>query len=192
MRGVRWIRRRLSSEAGFSLVELVSSMAIMVTVMGGITSLMVSGTKAEANLNKRFQAQSQARVAIDRMRRDVHCARGATAASSPAASVTLDVTGCSFAGASNNLTWCTVAAGTVYEIWRYQSSTCSGTGQRMAQWVTNQQPFTFYAASGSVLGGTGSRATMGVTMTVNLTPTKTERAYMLQTTIVLRNTTRPA
>lgn len=192
MTGVRWIRLRLSSEAGFSLVELVASMAIMVTVMGGITSLMVSGTKSEADLNKRFQAQQEARVAVDRLRRDVHCARSATAATSPAASVTLDVTGCSFAGASTSLTWCTVLAGTAYQVWRYQSATCSGTGRKMADWLRNDKPFTFNAASGSVIGGSGSRATMGVTMTVNLTPTKIERDYKLDTTIVLRNSLRPA
>jgi prepilin-type N-terminal cleavage/methylation domain-containing protein len=67
------LRARLRDERGFTLLELLASMTILMTVMGGLTALMVSGTASQVEMNRRFQAQTEARLGLDRMRRDIHC-----------------------------------------------------------------------------------------------------------------------
>jgi len=51
------IRSRLGAERGYSLVELLTVMAIMGVVMTGVTALLVQGSNAEVDMNGRFQAQ---------------------------------------------------------------------------------------------------------------------------------------
>lgn len=184
------VRSRLREERGFTLIELLVSMVILMTVMGGLTALMTSGTSAEAELNRRFQAQSEAHVALASLRRDGHCASGASVTG---ATLTLTVsTSCPTSGGGTSLTWCTIANGSYYGLWRYLGGACSGTGRKVADYLTTQNAFVYVPASGSSAAGTGKLATLALTFSVNLTPTKAERSYDLQDTIALRNTTRPA
>jgi hypothetical protein len=165
-------------------------MTILMTVMGGLTALMVSGTQAQAEVSRRFEAQGEGRLALDLLRRDVHCA-SASSVASPAATVTLTVTGCSFA-VGNSTTWCTVANGTGrYGLWRYDSATCSGSGRKIADYLTTANAFTYNPASGSAAAGTGKLASMGIVLDVNLTPGNPERVYALHDTVVFRNSSRP-
>lgn len=184
---------RLRSERGFTLIETLASMSILMTVMGSLTGLLVSGTKAQLDMNNRFQAQTQARLGLDFLRREVHCASASTAAS-PASSVTLTVAStCPTAAGQTSITWCTVAAaGGSYDLWRYSGSSCSGQGRRWATNLTMQSPFTYTAPSGSAAAGTGQLAFLQVQLHVNLTPSKAEKTYRLEDRIVLRNSTRPA
>ena len=71
---MRHLLRLTRSESGHTLVELLAVMIIMGIVLTALTTLFVSGAKAELETNKRFQAQSQARIAVDRLRREIHCA----------------------------------------------------------------------------------------------------------------------
>ena len=41
--------------------------------MTALVSLFTSGAKAELDMNRRFEAQQNARLALDRMRRELHC-----------------------------------------------------------------------------------------------------------------------
>lgn len=66
-------------QAGYTLVELLAVMLILGIVLTGLTTAFVSGSHAELTLNRRFQAQQQARLALDRIRSDVHCAFAAQA-----------------------------------------------------------------------------------------------------------------
>ncbi len=68
------LRRLIRSESGFSLVELIVTMAIMLTVIAAITDTLTSGARSEANVAQRIQAQSDARQALALMREDVNCA----------------------------------------------------------------------------------------------------------------------
>lgn len=75
-------RRLLHGEQGFSLVELLVTMAILGVVLSAITTVFVSGSKAELDMNRRFQAQQNARLAFGQLRSDIHvasCASVATA-----------------------------------------------------------------------------------------------------------------
>lgn len=186
------IRRRLAGERGFTLVETLASMSILMTVMGGLTGLMVSGTKAQLDMNNRFEAQTQARLGLDLFRREVHCA-SASSQANPASSVTLTMTGCPTAGGQTSITWCTVSAGGgSYELWRYTGASCSGQGRVWATNLTTQNAFTYTAPSGSVAAGTGQLAFLQIALHVNLTPAKPEKTYRLEDRIVLRNSARPA
>ena len=53
-------------------------LAILGTVVGALTTLFVQATNAEFESNRRFQAQQAARIAIDKMRREIHCASAIT------------------------------------------------------------------------------------------------------------------
>ena len=66
--------RLVRSEGGFTLVELLVTMAIMLTVFTAITGSFASGLKAETRTTKRTQAQLDARQALTRMRQDLNCA----------------------------------------------------------------------------------------------------------------------
>jgi prepilin-type N-terminal cleavage/methylation domain-containing protein len=72
------VLRRLREERAYSLVELVTVMAIMSIVMTGITTVFVQGSNAELDMNNRFQAQTSVRLALDKLRQDVHCSSAVT------------------------------------------------------------------------------------------------------------------
>jgi prepilin-type N-terminal cleavage/methylation domain-containing protein len=181
----RW-RMLLAGESGFTLPELLVSMAILVTVMTAITGLLVSTSKAELDMNNRFAAQTEAKLGLSKMRREVHCAISAVTAAGPPARATLTLdAACPTAGAGTAISWCTVQNGTGrYGLWRYVGSACSGTGVKVADYLSAGSIFTYYPQS------TASLAKLGVNFDVNLTPSNPGRAFRIQDDLVLRNSTR--
>ena len=85
-------RLRIGGEAGYSLVEMLTVMVIMSIVFAGITDIFVAGSKASAEQDRRFQAQLSTRLALDKIRRDIHCASDVTPYST--SSATLKITAC--------------------------------------------------------------------------------------------------
>jgi len=73
--------RRLAGEGGLTLVEAIVVMVILGTVLAGITTVFVNGSRAELQNNNRFRAQETARVALDQLRLDAHNACAANVAS---------------------------------------------------------------------------------------------------------------
>ena len=67
------VRRRFVREDGYTLIELLIVCVVLSTVLGALTILFVNASKAELQMNQRFQAQQDARVAVDKMRREIHC-----------------------------------------------------------------------------------------------------------------------
>lgn len=165
------------------MIELLITMAIMGVVLAGLTTVFVSGSKAELDLNQRFQAQANGLVALDKIRAEVHCA---SAVNTTGSSVTLTMpTGCKTAS-NTTVTWCTSQVGsstTRYALYRYQGSgTCTG-GVNWADYVTQASAFTFTQQSSTTL------AKLHVYLPINLTPGK-KRTYALQDDIYLRNSSR--
>ncbi|MDX6439233.1 MAG: hypothetical protein QOF45_1816 [Gaiellaceae bacterium] len=190
---LRALRR---SERGFTLIETLASMTILMTVMGGIAALMVSGTNAEVDMNRRFQAQTEARLGLDKLRKDAHCSYNVALAGTPATiagvayypTTTLSMSAaCPTSGGGTTVTWCTVANGAGrYGLWRYLGGACSGTGRKVADYLTTQTAFSYTAP----IAGSKELKQVGTLLPVNLTPTKTERVYTLQDDLVLRNSVR--
>ena len=67
-------RRILRSDDGFTLVELIVAMAMMLTIFTAITGAFASGLNARQRGTDRAQAQLDARQALALMREDLNCA----------------------------------------------------------------------------------------------------------------------
>lgn len=188
------MRRRIGAlrrdEGGYTLVELIISMTILGSIMTSISLLLVSATTSEVDMNNRFQAQAAARLGLDGIRREVHCAQSVAVSGTaspdgryPVATLTIPST-CPTAGGLTSITWCTAASGSRWSLWRYQSATCSGTGRKYADHLTQAGAFTYSAQSATSL------AFLSVYLPVNVPSPRTTRSYVLDDNIVLRNSTR--
>ena len=182
--------RRLRGEHGFSLVEMLTVMIIMSVILTGLTTLFVQGSNAELDMNRRFEAQQDSRVALDKLRREIHCAQGASTnpATGEAPMLTLDLPGqcpTSVNDAQTNVTWCSVsvAAGR-YSLHRKVGVSCDATGVRWADHLTQANLFTYQAAS------TESLAKVRVSFPVDVKLGDATPVYRLCDHIVLRNTLR--
>ena len=179
----------IRDERGYSLPELITTMAVLSVVLGGLTSLFVAGSNADADLNRRFQAQSDARVAMDRLRREVHRACGVSGITpgTPSSSVTfLYPSGTTCALDAQSVSWCAVGSGTRYGLYRIQAQSCTGATAKFADYLTYSTPFTF--TNGDTT--THALARLNVDLRINRTPTKTVNAYRLTDDIAFRNFTR--
>lgn len=183
---------RLGSEGGYSLIEMLTVMVIMSVVFAGVTGVFVAGSKAQADQERRFQAQLTTRLALDKIRRDIHCANDVISNSGggtyPSSNVTLKIpSGCS----GGDVSWCTASVGgstTRYALYRQAGTSCSASGTKIADYLTN--------ASGNVFttflhtSGCGCLASLAVDFRVSVKSSATVDNYDLGDTIYLRNSTR--
>jgi prepilin-type N-terminal cleavage/methylation domain-containing protein len=181
----RLLVRLLREQRGYSLMELLVAMSILGAVMTSVSVLLVSATNSEVDMNRRFQAQTEARLGLDLMRREVHCAMSVSPAGA-SASVTLTIPAtCPTSGGNTSITWCTVANGSNrWGLWRYPGSSCSGTGKRYADYVTASSIFIYTAQTVDKL------AFLNVRLPINIKPSEPRFLYNLEDDIVLRNSTR--
>lgn len=176
---MRHLLRHMRSESGHTLVELLAVMIIMGIVLTALTTLFVSGAKAELETNKRFQAQSQARIAVDRLRREIHCA-SAISVGGGGASVVVTLPA-----------HCPTSGGVIAQI-TYDTVFVSANRYRLRRanvivadfLSTNSSLFSYIAPS------TSARGQLHVDMSVNLNPNEGWKRWHLVTDIVLRNTLR--
>ena len=191
MRRLR-VLRGLRGERGYSLIEMLIVLSIMSVVMGALTTVFVQASNSELDMNNRFQAQQESRLALDKMRREVHCGSVATPAGS-SSSVTLTLPAYCKTG-SGSITWCTRNVSTNrYALYRVVGVTCSG-GVKWADYLVPTSSatvcsgtlciFTYQAQS------TSSLAKLHVDFPVNVKPSKSVELYELADDIVLRNSTR--
>ena len=59
--------------------------AILAIVLGGLTTLFVSALTSQVDQPNRVQAQQNARLALDALRREIHCAKAITPETMPSA-----------------------------------------------------------------------------------------------------------
>jgi prepilin-type N-terminal cleavage/methylation domain-containing protein len=178
------ILRRLRREGGYTLIELLTVTAILGTVLGSLGVLFIQSSKAEIDMNRRFRAQQDARVAVDKMRREIHCANAITPGGvSTAISVSLPSQCPSGAspgisgGLVTNVTFDVVGSGQRFQLRR--------NSVRLADYVTQQSAFDYTAP----LAGT-SLGKLRVTLPINVEPSNGLKEWRLVSDIVLRNTTR--
>ena len=182
----------LRGERGYSLIEMLIVLSIMSVVMGALTTVFVNASNAELDMNNRFQAQQEARLALDKMRREVHCGSVATPAGQ-SSSVTLTLPTYCKTG-SGSITWCTRNVSTNrYALYRVAGSTCTGG----VEWADYLVPTSNAAVCSGTLciftytaQSTTSLAKLHVDFPVNIKPAKSTELYELADDIVLRNSTR--
>jgi prepilin-type N-terminal cleavage/methylation domain-containing protein len=169
-------------ERGYTLVEMLTVLVIFSTVMSALLVLFVQGTNAELDMNNRFQAQQDARLALDKIRREAHCATAVTVSSASAVTLSLP----SYCPTGNgSVTWCTASLGASrYGLFRKAGAACDATGVRWADHLTTANVFGYAAQSPTTL------AKLSVDFPVNVKPSRTVDTYELKDDIVLRNSTR--
>jgi prepilin-type N-terminal cleavage/methylation domain-containing protein len=186
------VRARLAAlrrdERGYSLIELLTAMTILGSVMASLTVVLVSATNADARMNQEFQAQTQARTALERFRREGHAACKADPVG-VAAAVTLTYVSAGVCPASGGIqvTWCTVANGSSrYGLYRSQGPSCSAsTGVKVADYLIVENAFNYQTTA-------NRRAKVGLNLQVNTDPARVRGTYALDDDIVLRNSLRTA
>jgi prepilin-type N-terminal cleavage/methylation domain-containing protein len=176
------VRARLRGEAGYSLVEMLTVMVIMSIVFSGITQIFVSGSKAQADQDNRFQAQLGSRLALDKIRKDIHCATDVTPFAT--SSVTLKLP----AGCGGDVSWCTVAVSGYtnrYRLYRQAGTTCSASGTMIADYLISANAFPAFLHT----VGCSCLASLQLDFKVS-NRGSTADAYELTDTVFLRNSTR--
>jgi hypothetical protein len=141
-----------------------------------------AGVRAELRANREFQAQQNARLALDRIRQELHCANAISAPNGTAVSTITVTLPTVCRGADTTVTYATgtVATG------RWELTRTGGTSgaSTVADYLTSSTIFTYYVPASGTLGR------LAVDIPVNLNPTDTSTEWRLQDDIVLRNTTR--
>jgi prepilin-type N-terminal cleavage/methylation domain-containing protein len=183
------LRARLAESGGYSLSEMLVVLAILGIVLAALVQLFVSASHAQVDMNNRFQAQQNARLALDGLRREIHCASAVTGTST---SITITLgTYCPSYSGSANVTWCTKdkngtpgGATAPYTLWRYNGACGSGASH---QWAGNLTMGTVFAITAPA---TGTLGYVSVDLPVDPTPGDAMQRYELKDDIVLRNTAR--
>src|SRR5437879_4784882 len=141
MASCRLVLRRALGQAGYTLMETLVVMTILVIVIGAIADGFTSASRAETDQTARADDQEAARQALDRLRRDIHCASAATVAAtnlalpqngytlnltvSPGQCVAVTAGKSVLQNGSDGVQWCTVLKGpNHYALYRTVVTTC--------------------------------------------------------------------
>jgi len=177
------LRASRHDEGGYTVTELLCVMAILGVVIGSLTVMLTSASAAQQRMSLEFQAQTDARMALDRLRREARAACSVTPAGASSTITFQYVTAGSCSG-GNQVSWCTVANGTSrWGLHRQAGATCGASGVRVADHLTVATAFDHQTA-------TGRRPKVVVTLAINPNPLKPARTYRLVGDVVLRNATR--
>jgi prepilin-type N-terminal cleavage/methylation domain-containing protein len=193
---LRRLGRRLAGRDGYTLVELIAVLAIFLTVLTPLVTLFTAGINAETGASRRFDAQQNARLALDRLRRELHCSDGITAsATSPTTvnSITVSLPSqCpSAAGVTTSVVYDTHLVST--NRWTLRR-TKGGVTVVIADYITAPSGSNPATWDGKVFSYTpqssSSRGLLHVDIPVNVNPNEGSKSWRLVDDIVLRNTLR--
>ncbi|MGE5275180.1 MAG: type II secretion system protein J [Verrucomicrobiota bacterium] len=194
----RVARRSPAAEDGFTLIEMLVVMIVLLAILAPLTASLVSAQTAQVDQTRRFDAQENARQALDRMRKGIHCAHGVTDPyANDAGGFTIVMTETNLTGQAecpglvqtnaSGVQWCTVPVGGATDRFRLYrendpDNACTGTGSTfMTDYLTDPA---IWASPTCV---TGQYPTVAVTMPVDVDPSKKPGAYELSDQIALRN-----
>jgi prepilin-type N-terminal cleavage/methylation domain-containing protein len=181
------------NERGYSLVELLVTMVILSVVVGGLSTVFISGSSAQVRLDERFRAQQSSRLALDRLRVDIHCATAAQAQTiNTYPGIKLNETSCY--PTTPTVSYCVIQ--TSASPLRYGLYRATGTGATdctssdttrvlIADSLTSTSVFTTAAIPQYSLQTVGVDIKVGVD-----SASTTKNAYELTDSIVARNSTR--
>jgi len=172
-----------------TIAELLTTMAILAFVMTGILGVFVGGLNATTDMNERFQAQQDARIALTAMRNDIRgaCTAAVGTVTGQAANSLVALTepggangDCSTA---TQVTWCVDSAGHAAPFTLQRQTTgagaCSGTS-RARSLTTNLNVFTCSTSA-------TARPQILVALQVDANLVSTKGLYKLTDAITVRN-----
>lgn len=174
----------LAREDGMTLPELLTAMSILAVVLTGILVVFVGGLNATTNMNERFQAQQNGRLALSSLRYEVGFACSETVTASQTTLLLPDATTHSCTGSTNQVTWCASSSNGVapFGLYRQTGSTCAA-----ATGVSRAGSLTTNAIFSSPTCAVGTRPQLGVTLPVDANLNSAAGTYTLSDTITLRN-----
>jgi prepilin-type N-terminal cleavage/methylation domain-containing protein len=196
-------RLALAGENGVTLVEMLVVMVVLLIILASLTGAYVSAQTAQVDQTRRLDAQENARQALDRMRKDIHCAHGVTDPYEndedigPTSGYTIVMTETNVTGtaecpglvqtSASAVQWCTIpVAGATdrYQLYRENDpdEQCDGADATfMTDYLTRPDLWS------SPTCISGQYPTVEVTMPVDVDPSKKPGAYELGDEIALRN-----
>lgn len=216
-RALRNARARAAEERGITIIEMLVTMAVMIIILSALTTVAVEASNSEVRTNKRYRAQVAGRLALDKVRRELHCAGSVAVVNSSGTTLAAGVVGngiyttlggyCPSNGLTTNgallvkVTWCTSAStlktGT-FALYRLASLStqpaCATTGVKWADYLTTATPFCIPSTSascGGIFKPASSLSTLYVNFPVNINgASSTTAKFTLVDNIALRNSVR--
>jgi type II secretory pathway pseudopilin PulG len=193
MTGAR-IRARLAREEAHTFVEMITTMAMLSFVMAAVAALFVSGLHQQTDMDQRFQAQQNARLALTSMRSDIRNSCVAPVVYSTPASVTPLASGvfgakvtlasaCSGGVATSNVTWCADSStgAAPFGLYRQTGTTCAyNNGVKRADQLKTSAVFALSTTS-------GRRPMLALSFPVDANLNTTNGVYTLSDTVMARN-----
>jgi prepilin-type N-terminal cleavage/methylation domain-containing protein len=202
-----WVRRRLAAEGGFTLIELLITLILMSIVMGAITTSFSTAFVGEARAIAEATNEENARLALNRLRMDIHCAQAVTASPGVTAQggyfivltekrdpLTNDPV-CkkiALATGSSWIEWCTIQI-TIsrWQLYRDDLKDCSGDHSTfMVDYIVLPNIWTVNADPTTLLPDDCWQGSIGVDLITNEQPGNGKYEYRLADSIGMRNTSR--
>jgi type II secretory pathway pseudopilin PulG len=170
---------RLRDDRGFTIVELLIVCATLGIVLTGLVNVFVSGSRAGADADARFQAQQADRLALDKLEYEARCASGATLVSGGVGVTLTFQPTCSHVAGTASVTWC-VASGVLT---RFVGTACGGSGTPYARSITSPAPFSLPTPV------SGSLPQLAISLSANSSGRSSD-GFALTDTLTLRNAQR--
>jgi type II secretory pathway pseudopilin PulG len=191
--GVR-IRARLAREEGQTFIEMLTVMAMLSFVMAAVATLFVAGLHAQTDMDQRFQAQQNARLALVSIRHDIRTScvapqvystpsSGTPLASGVYGAKVVFASACSAGVATSNVTWCADSStgGAPFGLYRRTGTTCTySTGVKKADQLKVNTVFALSTVS-------GRRPQLAVSFPVDANLSTTNGVYTLSDSVMARN-----
>lgn len=188
------IRARLAREEGQTFIEMLTVMAMLSFVMAAVATVFVAGLHAQTDMDQRFQAQQNARLALTSIRHDIRTSCVAPQVySTPSSSTTLAsgvfgakvvfASACSAGVATSNVTWCADSStgAAPFGLYRQTGTTCAyGSGVKRADQLKTSAVFALSTTS-------GQRPQLALSFPVDANLSTTNGVYTLSDTVMARN-----
>lgn len=202
MDSCRLLLRRALGEAGYTLMETLVVMSILLIVIGALADGFTSASRAQTDQTARADDQEAARQALDRLRKDIHCASAATvtppdATGAQTLNLTVNPGYCVAVTAGNGtgsqlsdgVQWCTVAigaSGTRFGLYRTIVHACDAADAVFqVDYVTHGNVWTMSCGSND-----SHLQAVAIDLPINRdAATRPGRTYELTDRIALRNDT---
>lgn len=190
---------RLRDERGMTLIEMLVTIAILGLVLAPLATAFTSAFSAELSQGNRFQAEQAARMSLNRLRKDMHCAHAVGGlAANTSGGWTMVLTETNASGVPDcpglvqpnaaSVQWCTVpvvGASSRFRLYRENDANQSCDGSVSTFEVDYLTTGNLWAQPACT---TGNYPTVSVALPVNVDPVKhPSSTYELDDQIALRN-----